>query len=172
MNFVLFCFVLCSPTPWIPGVLWIKVNEHWGLPSLKLETQQTNEIWGWSWLQVPHFPCIDWVIKSSHMVVFCRSCSRFSSMFLCGNLFSGWLKIYPYLQLSVICSGQKWLAQWEGLPSASPCYWLWVSHWKQKQKQKHSLFLLSSASQNTRSVETIGLLHWGTAEVLVQTVYP
>lgn len=61
------------------------------------------------------------------MVVFCVHCSRFSSVLLSGSLFSGWLKICLYLQLSVICSGQKWLGQREGLPSAFPLQLAFVS---------------------------------------------
>lgn len=73
----------------------------------------------WSWLEELHFSCIDWVIESSHMVVFCRNCSRLPSMFLSRNLFTGWLKIYLCLLLSVICSGQKWLAHGEGRLSSA-----------------------------------------------------
>lgn len=61
------------------------------------------------------------------MVAFRAHCSRFSSVLLSRSLFSGWLKIYLYLQLSVICGGQKWLARREGLPSAFPLQLAFVS---------------------------------------------
>ena len=97
------------------------------LPSLKLETQHTNENLVWNPLEAPRFSCIYWVIKSSHMVVFCPICSCFSSMFLSGSLFSGWLKFYLYWQLSVFCNCPVDDPIWRVSFSFSSCHSLFVN---------------------------------------------
>lgn len=127
----------------------------WDLPFQKLETEQTNEILVWSWLEEPHSSCIDWVIKGSHMVVYGRNCSRFPSMFLSRNLFTGWLKIYLYLRFCYL--------QWPevaGPQRGTPllCLLPFVSLTVSKAQ---SLLFLSSTSQTIRSVETI----WGICAV-------